>query len=335
MSKLLTIAIPTWNRSKTLDGALSHLLPQMQKLYQFVDIVISNNCSTDNTTEIIKEWINKYPNIEFTVYNQSENTGFFGNIKKCKELASGQFVWILSDDDFVNENVLSNVIKVLKENYSTLGILYLNNNKIKRHNKSIIIKNNIDIEYLFNKYNYQLTLISSVIFYNCKINDNFIYNKFINSHLIGFALLIDIIQYRRSIAILSGNLLQLRMHTISGYNLYDAFVYNIFEIFDYMLKIGYTRKIVSKFKENLIKDIWVKRYFYYKAKGKLDAGLESYDITKANMLFRNYFGDTINYWLLIFPLSLIPSFIIRLSFPTVERIRNLIREGKKTFGKKK
>ena len=50
--KLLTIAIPTYNGSKTISDMLNILLPQVDDR---VEIIISDNCSTDNTEDIIRK----------------------------------------------------------------------------------------------------------------------------------------------------------------------------------------------------------------------------------------------------------------------------------------
>ena len=49
---LLTIAIPTYNGSKTIRNMLDLLLPQCNDQ---VELLISDNCSTDNTEVIIDE----------------------------------------------------------------------------------------------------------------------------------------------------------------------------------------------------------------------------------------------------------------------------------------
>lgn len=325
MSKLLTISIPTWNRAKILDGALYHLLHQVNEFEKLIDVVISDNYSSDNTSEIIKKWQHKYPHIKFTVYHQSRNTGFYGNFQKCKELSTGKFIWVLSDDDYVCKDVICNIISILQKYKSTLAILYLNNKVINaRINNSSSYKIT-KIDKLFYKYNYRLTLVSTTIFLNHKENDKFIYKKFENSNFIGFALMVDVIRFRNETAILSGKLLKCRMDTISGYNFFDAFIFNIFSIFNYMVSIGYSNKIIRIFKENLIIHIWAKRYFYFKAKGKLDANLEYYDLKTANHILQKYFKGTISYWLIIFPMTLFPSSVFRKCFPYVEKLRNFMR----------
>ena len=54
MEKILTVAIPTYNRAKYLDLLLSGLLSQVEDLRGWVDIVISDNCSTDGTREVVR-----------------------------------------------------------------------------------------------------------------------------------------------------------------------------------------------------------------------------------------------------------------------------------------
>ena len=55
--KLLTIAIPTYNGAKTIANMLEILLPQCDER---VEVLISDNASTDNTKLIIDKYIEKY-----------------------------------------------------------------------------------------------------------------------------------------------------------------------------------------------------------------------------------------------------------------------------------
>ena len=235
------------------------------------------------------------------------------------------FFFTFMSNYIVKRDVFRQGLEVIKKYKSTLAILYLNNKVINaRINNSSSYKIT-KIDKLFYKYNYRLTLVSTTIFLNHKENDKFIYKKFENSNFIGFALMVDVIRFRNETAILSGKLLKCRMDTISGYNFFDAFIFNIFSIFNYMVSIGYSNKIIRIFKENLIIHIWAKRYFYFKAKGKLDANLEYYDLKTANHILQKYFKGTISYWLIIFPMTLFPSSVFRKCFPYVEKLRNFMR----------
>ncbi|MBK9284930.1 MAG: glycosyltransferase family 2 protein [Sphingobacteriaceae bacterium] len=321
---LLSITIPTWNRSKTLEKSLSILLPQVLEFKDIIEIIISDNHSSDDTAKVINSSIEKYQSINFITYFQKENTGFFGNFKKCKELANGQFVWILSDDDFIQDGVIQEIIQILKIDQADLGILYLDNNE--RQEKGKFIKNrSIKINSLFKQYHYNLTLASSVIFYNKKDNDNVIYNVFKGSNLIGYALLVDVIRYKKSGTVLTGYLMQCRMASISGYNIFDAFVFDLSKILKYMLEIGYEKDVVSHINNAVLKHILVKRYFFLKAKGKMDSGLQTYPLKKVEKILKEQFGELPAYKFKIIPIKYTPQILIKISFPIIEKLRNLIR----------
>ena len=91
----VTIAIPTFNRAKYLNLSITSCLKQS---YPNIDIVISNNFSTDNTKELL-ETFKEHKNI--TIFNQSSNIGMLNNFNFCLKVASGEFFLLLSDDDIL------------------------------------------------------------------------------------------------------------------------------------------------------------------------------------------------------------------------------------------
>lgn len=54
--KLLTICIPTYNRSQLLDKQLNWLAQEIVGIESNYEIIISDNCSTDRTQDIIPKW---------------------------------------------------------------------------------------------------------------------------------------------------------------------------------------------------------------------------------------------------------------------------------------
>lgn len=73
--KLLTICIPTYNRAYFLEEVLASVCAQLNEdVLKYVNIVISDNASPDNTTEIAEKYVSKYPdNIEY--FRNGENIG--------------------------------------------------------------------------------------------------------------------------------------------------------------------------------------------------------------------------------------------------------------------
>jgi len=111
---LLSIAIPTYNRAVNLKNLLDCIVPQAEKFKGEVEICISNNSSTDNTREVVADFIKKYPDL--IKYNENkENLGIVRNILKVMEMSSGDFIWTLGDDDLVVDNGLKKVIDFIKK----------------------------------------------------------------------------------------------------------------------------------------------------------------------------------------------------------------------------
>lgn len=107
MEKILTIAIPTFNRSKLLKRTLETLYSQ---LTDDVEILVSDNASTDDTTEMI---ITYFPKVKY--YRNEKNIGPDKNFLQCYKLATGKYIWLLGDDDIVFDKAIDKVVAVLKK----------------------------------------------------------------------------------------------------------------------------------------------------------------------------------------------------------------------------
>ncbi|MGB4415272.1 MAG: glycosyltransferase family 2 protein [Paludibacter sp.] len=108
---LLTIAIPTYNGSQMIKNVLDSVLSQYESN---VEVLISNNCSTDSTSSILKQYKEKYPYIR--IVNNSTNIGPDANFLQCYQQAKGKFVLLLSDDDVLVENGLKYILQFLEKN---------------------------------------------------------------------------------------------------------------------------------------------------------------------------------------------------------------------------
>lgn len=100
-SAKLSICIPTWNRSKSLQKTLSILACQIEtgRLGDQVEICISDNGSTDDTPAVIARIVDENPNLRFALNRFPENQGFSVNMDATVRLATGEFVFLLGDDD--------------------------------------------------------------------------------------------------------------------------------------------------------------------------------------------------------------------------------------------
>ena len=111
----LSIAIPTWNRAPRLEKLLDSILFQTKELKGEVEICVSDNNSSDNTMEIVTGFQKKYPGL--INYNKNkENIGAERNMLLLMEMAKGDFIWLMGDDDLITSNGLNEVINFIKKN---------------------------------------------------------------------------------------------------------------------------------------------------------------------------------------------------------------------------
>ena len=120
MSKLLTISVPTYNGSKTIRNMLEILLPQCDDR---VEVIICDNASTDDTGDIIEEYVQKYSFVQHI--RNERNIGPDSNFLLCMKKAKGKYTLLLSDDDILVENSLPKILGFLEEN-EDMGLVYLN-----------------------------------------------------------------------------------------------------------------------------------------------------------------------------------------------------------------
>ncbi|WP_071189453.1 glycosyltransferase family 2 protein [Trichormus sp. NMC-1] len=125
MNKLLTIAIPTYNRAALLDKQLAWLAKSIKGFESECEIIVSDNCSEDNTQEIIKKWQLLLANSTFHNNKNSENVGVMKNIAYCIQAATGKYVWTISDDDIIADETISYLVNTLKQE-PDLTLLILN-----------------------------------------------------------------------------------------------------------------------------------------------------------------------------------------------------------------
>jgi glycosyltransferase involved in cell wall biosynthesis len=102
---LVTIAIPTYNRAHLyLRDAIAGALGQS---YSNIEVVVSDNCSTDNTEQLVKEF--RDPRLRY--FRQSVNIGANNNFNYCLEQARGEYFHLLLDDDHIDPDFIEVCVK--------------------------------------------------------------------------------------------------------------------------------------------------------------------------------------------------------------------------------
>jgi abequosyltransferase len=104
----LSVCIPTYNRARQLPETLDSFLSQIGG---DVEIVISDNASTDDTEDIIESYRRRFPSILY--HRWSENMGADRNYLRVVELAHGDYCWLFGSDDTIGPGAMSEVLAML------------------------------------------------------------------------------------------------------------------------------------------------------------------------------------------------------------------------------
>jgi glycosyltransferase involved in cell wall biosynthesis len=100
-----------------LDQLLVFLRKELQGYYDKIEIVISNNASTDNTDRVARQHMSdpSYPvKIQYNV--NVSNLGSIGNILLLPELANGEYIWVMGDDDIYKNGIIDVVYNAIENN---------------------------------------------------------------------------------------------------------------------------------------------------------------------------------------------------------------------------
>ena len=108
MSIKLSICIPTYNRAAFLGEALDSVIRQAT---DEVEIVVSDNASTDNTEALVREYQARFPRIRY--HKNPENLGADRNFLKVVELGEGEYCWLLGSDDALAEGAIAAMLPLL------------------------------------------------------------------------------------------------------------------------------------------------------------------------------------------------------------------------------
>lgn len=102
-SSLVSVPVVTYNAAKTILETLESIKAQT---YPNIELIISDDCSRDNTVEICREWLEKngsrFTRTELLIV--SHNTGVADNLNRAEAACQGEWVKGIAGDDILLPN---------------------------------------------------------------------------------------------------------------------------------------------------------------------------------------------------------------------------------------
>lgn len=98
---IVSVAVITYNSAETIIEALNSVSGQTYK--GNIELVISDDCSTDNTVSIIKAWLAENEKYFYAVslLEAKKNLGITGNLNKVIKHTRGKYIRLLAGDDML------------------------------------------------------------------------------------------------------------------------------------------------------------------------------------------------------------------------------------------
>lgn len=109
--KTIAVIIPNYNSGTYIKKCLDSLLEQE---YKVNEIIVIDDCSTDESNNIVKEYVKKYNNIK--LIENTENRGVSYSRNKGIENAKSEYIMFCDSDDWYEKDAIKKMIKCVENN---------------------------------------------------------------------------------------------------------------------------------------------------------------------------------------------------------------------------
>lgn len=117
MKNGVSVIIPCYNVEKYLENCLDSILTQN---YKNLEIILVDDCSTDDTWKIIKKYQKKYDNVVGIQNDKNRGAGYSRN--SALKIASYDYISFIDSDDYVESNFYDSMMKQIKKEKSDVVV---------------------------------------------------------------------------------------------------------------------------------------------------------------------------------------------------------------------
>jgi len=296
---LLTIAVPTYNRASYLRRSLTSVLSQTAGYGDCIEVIVSDNCSTDETVAVVQEFISA--GHALTLSSNPTNIGPDGNFRNCFNAARGTYFLLFSDDDVLLDGTLDKVMTLLRQGdfgVVHLGAYFFNKDLVaerprRPQGKQVIYS---DVEKFASAVNIWFTFISCNVINRELLGDTVQLDAFANTNLLQLGWTLPAMFEAKQNAHLTDYLVAAQFDNSGGYKFCEVFGVNINRVFTILSeKYGYDSKVFES-----INRITLKRHLskYILAARKDFGTFHQEDFLQ---ILHPVFQSYASYWVFIYP----------------------------------
>ena len=135
----VSVIVPNYNHEPFLRRRLETIYGQT---YKNIEVILLDDCSSDQSRSLMDQYAAAYPNITRTLYNDENSGSAFRQWAKGVKAATGDLVWIAESDDYCDERFLEILVRCFDDEAVLLA-----------YSKSVFVdKNEVPIQDDFQSY---------------------------------------------------------------------------------------------------------------------------------------------------------------------------------------
>ncbi|SHG59906.1 glycosyltransferase family 2 protein [Flavobacterium johnsoniae] len=214
-SKLLSICIPTYNRCDILDETLRKLFENPDFNNEYIEVIVSDNCSTDDTKKVVS----KYSSVKY--YCNEKNTSFY-NLTTALSYATGKYIKLYNDTFNFRFGALEKIISKIRMHENEKTNLFFYPNFLHNHNTTKTIDS---IESFFFHCSYNTTSTAAIGFWKKDFDVIGDKNKYAPLHFPQLEWMYRIVENGRQTIIYFEDWFEVTVpNKKGGYNVFKTFV---------------------------------------------------------------------------------------------------------------
>lgn len=130
---ILSIVVPVYNQNRYVEQCIKSLYRQDIPISDY-EVLVVDDCSTDNSKDIVIGLMSEFPEIKLLSLYENQKLGSARNIGLRN--SCGKYVWFIDSDDFIQPNILKQLIGELNSN--DIDVLHFDYKVYNNYDNSII-----------------------------------------------------------------------------------------------------------------------------------------------------------------------------------------------------
>ena len=253
----LSICIPTYDRANLLGQALQAIshqweldLSEQQQLQ--IELIISDNHSPDETPQVIARLSSSFPSLPLISFRQPENIGAAANVLHVAAMATGEYIYLLSDDDLLLPGALAGMLTLIGE-YPQMPAFCLNTRSFVHDPALGVTKPDFkvfsdqaikDRSECLQFIGSRITFISLLLFRRDHLSPSG-YSHRTTSRIPHSYPFLDVLSRDGRMVATKQVFLAVRGNNTGGYSFYEVFVSHFADVMRYARSQGYSEKAVQ------------------------------------------------------------------------------------------